>query len=183
MVAAQDALARAQRSGSDPVEALSATQVLFSRAQTDESLILVNRGSDETDQADFNAVVRVLAPARGADGLLAEVSELDRRTAASAAGFVAGLAAYRSLTDRIAAFETRGDTRSAIDAAIGSSTSDAVTANLDAQTAAAQRRFTRAAADATSSLSGLSVALPLVIVLAAALALFGLGQRLREYRP
>lgn len=182
MVAAQDALARAQRSGSDPVEALSATRVLFSRAQTDESLILVNRGSDETDQADFNVVVRVLAPARGADGLLAEVSELDRRTAASTAALVAGFAAYRSLTDRIAAFETRGDTSAAIDAAIGSSTGDAVTANLDAQTAAAQRRFTRAAADATSSLSGLSVALPLVIVLAAALALFGLGQRLREYR-
>jgi hypothetical protein len=181
MVEAQRALARAQREGSDPVEALSATRVLFSRAQTDESLILINRGGDETDQADFDAVVRVLAPGGAAHGLLREVSELDRGTA-SAAALVGDFAAYRALTDHIAALETDGETGQAIDAAVGSSTPDDVTANLDAQTAAAQRRFTRAAADATSSLSGLSVALPLVIVAAAALALLGLGQRLREYR-
>jgi hypothetical protein len=182
MVGAQHALARAQRDGSDPAEALSATRVLFSRAQTDESLILVNRGGDETDQADFDEVMRVLAPGRGANGLLGEVSELDRRSATSAAALVGDFAAYRALTDRIARLEAAGNTSAAIDAADGSSASDHVTAILDAQTAAAQRRFTRAAADATSSLSGLSLTLPLVIVIAAALGLLGLGQRLREYR-
>jgi hypothetical protein len=49
-------------------------------------------------------------------------------------------------------------------------------------TGAAQNRFTRAGADATSALSGLSVGIPLLAVLAAMLAVAGLSRRLREYR-
>jgi hypothetical protein len=54
--------------------------------------------------------------------------------------------------------------------------------DLAQQTAAAQGRFTRAAADATSSLGGLAFAVPLITALAAALALVGLRQRINEYR-
>ena len=47
---------------------------------------------------------------------------------------------------------------------------------------AAQARSSDAAADATSALDGLSFAIPLITVLAAVLALFGLRQRINEYR-
>ena len=64
-------LARSRRN-SDAVETLAATKVLLSRAQSDQSLTLVNRGSDETDPADFKAVTKALAP------LLTEVRRVGR---------------------------------------------------------------------------------------------------------
>jgi hypothetical protein len=57
-----------------------------------------------------------------------------------------------------------------------------VSSDLDAQIGAARGRFTRAAADATSALDGLSFAIPLITVLAAVAALLGLRQRINEYR-
>jgi hypothetical protein len=54
--------------------------------------------------------------------------------------------------------------------------------DLAEQTAAAQERFTQAAADATSALGGLGVAIPLITTLAALLALVGLRRRINEYR-
>ena len=60
--------------------------------------------------------------------------------------------------------------------------SDRVTADLTAQGGAAQVRFEQAAADASSALDGLSVAIPVAIVLAMFLTLFGLRQRALEYR-
>jgi hypothetical protein len=189
MIGEQNALARARRDGSDPVAALSATRVLFSRAQSDESLTLVNRGSDETDPADFARVMRVLAPTRGSGGLLAEVAALDRRTGTSGAARAldAEFASYRTETDRISGLQSSGQTPQAIalavaSAASSSSPNDRVVANLSDQINAAQRRFERAAADATSSLASLTVSIPLLMVLAAALALLGLRQRLGEYR-
>jgi predicted phage tail protein len=48
--------------------------------------------------------------------------------------------------------------------------------------ATAQSRFEQAAADATSFLSGLGLAIPLMTVLAAGLVLLGVAQRISEYR-
>ena len=47
---AQDALATAQRDGSDSVQVLSAARILALRAQADESLALVARGGGDQDQ-------------------------------------------------------------------------------------------------------------------------------------
>lgn len=189
MLAEQHALSRAERDGSDSVEVLSAARVLFSRAQSDESLALVNRGSDETDPADFAAVMRVLAPAGAPGGLLSEVAALDRRTATggSARQLAADFAAYRAEVGRITALEQSGQTGAAIALAVSSTASpgspnDRVIANLSGQINAAQRRFADASGDATSSLAGLAVALPLVTVAAAVLALLGLRRRMGEYR-
>ena len=48
----RNALIRAQRNGSDSVEVLTASRVLLSRAQSDQSLTLVNRGSDAISPGD-----------------------------------------------------------------------------------------------------------------------------------
>jgi len=182
----QSALASAQRSGSDSVEVLSATRTLASRAQSDESLWLVARGGDDHPSADFVAVMQALG---GSNGLLAEVGALAQRTGTTAAanGLRTTFAAYRSQHDRITGLATGGRFQDAVNldvnsAASGAAPADRLSAGLFAEIAAAQRRFEHDAADATSALSGLSIAIPLLAALAAVLALFGLRQRINEYR-
>ena len=70
LISSQNALSRAQRNGSDPVEVLSAARILVSRAQSDESLTLIARGGDTTDPADFTAVIGALGSPNGNSGLV-----------------------------------------------------------------------------------------------------------------
>lgn len=166
LIGESNALDRAQRDGSDSVEVLSATRVLVSRAQSDQSLILVSRGSDETDPLDFAQVKRILAPPKG---LVGEVEALATRTGS--------VAAANRLSQEFQAF---------VSATAGSPASSAsaarLTDDLGAQIRAAQGRFMISAGDATSALSGLWLAIPLLTALAALLAVAGLRQRLGEYR-
>jgi len=165
LISEQNALATAQRDGSDKVELLSATNVLLSRAQGDLSLALVNRGTDVTDPQDFATVMRVLT------------------TSGLATRLGTGLRSYQGVARRIQDLENGGQLGRAI--AVGpeaGSISERLSTRLVAATAAAQDRFARSAADAASALSGLWLAIPLVTVLAAALALLGLRQRINEYR-
>jgi hypothetical protein len=162
LVSEQNALNRAQRDGSDSVEVLSATRVLVSRAQSDENLILVNHGSDELDPKDLARVMKVLAPP---SGLIGEAQALARRTGTTAA-----------------ATRLRAEFESFAASPNSNSLAGQLSTDLTDQIGAAQSRFKVAAADATSSLSGLSIAIPVFTVLAAGLALFGMRQRLGEYR-
>ena len=180
----RNALIRAQRNGSDSVEVLTASRVLVSRAQGDQSLTLVNRGADDADPIDFAVVMRALSPN---GGLLGEAVALAGRTGTSdsAKPLVAEFAAYRGRAARIATLEKAGRIGDAIHLASSGTSSSLVTrmnADLERQTTLAQRRFMAAAADANSSLSGLSLAIPALIALSATLALIGLRQRMREYR-
>jgi hypothetical protein len=174
---------QAARHDSDAVEVLSASRVLLSRAQSDQSLTLVNRGSDETDPLDFSAVMAALSPTHG---LLHVAARAGAELGLHGAGGVASeFDAYAAQTGQIAQLETHGRIASAI--ALASSPSAAAiaaapTRSLVAQTTSAQRRFEADAASATGSLSGLTVAIPVLTVLAAALALLGVRQRLGEYR-
>jgi hypothetical protein len=161
----QNALITAQRHGSDQVELLSAANVLLSRAEGDLSLELVNRGTDITDPTDFATVTRVLT-----------TSGLARRIGP-------GFLSYLAAAHRVQALENGGRLELAISRDSGvSSKSDDLSAHLVTGIAAAQDRFVDSAASAASAISGLSLAIPLITVLAAALALLGLRQRINEYR-
>ncbi len=165
MTSEQSSLASAQRNGSDSLEALSAANVLLSRAQGDLSLTLVNRGTDDTDLLDFRAVTGVLTTSRVAAGLRSR------------------FAAYRAAADRIQQLESQGELVPAISqlptvAKMSQQLSD----QLDREIAAANTRFERAAGDAASALRGLGLAIPLITVLVAVLLLLGLRQRINEYR-
>lgn len=177
------ALSRAQRHGSDPLELLSATSVLFSRGQSDQSLALVNRGTDPQDQADFTAVMRALAPP---GGLIGRVSALAHQTGTGPAvrRLELDFSTYRAQAARVASLQASGQPGPAAPpaavhrlAALGEQVSD----NLAGQTDAAQARFDHAAGSASSSLAGLSVLIPVLTALAALLTLFGLRERLKEY--
>jgi len=183
MLGEQNSLASARRA-SDSAEVLSATQVLLSRAQSDQSLTLVNRGSDETDPPDFRRVMGVLAAPGGLIGEAASLANQDG-LGASASHLESYFAAYRAEAAQVSSFEGAGQIGSAINLASSPSStaiSDRLSGTLAGQTGTAQRRFNHAAADATSSISGLSIAIPVLTIVAAGLALLGLRQRLQEYR-
>jgi hypothetical protein len=186
MATEQSALASAHNDGSDPVEVLSSTQVLLARAQSDRNLTLVARGGDAVDAADFNAVIGALA---GQRGLLALGGTLLRRVGSpgAAAALNRQFAAYRTADGKIATLVQDGLVIDAINDAVranssGRSPADVLAQNLAHQTGAAQARFAVHAGDASSSLSGLSLAIPIATVLAAAFVLLGLRQRINEYR-
>jgi hypothetical protein len=165
LISEQNALARAQRDGSDSVERLSAADVLLSRAQGDLSLALVNRGTDVSDPADFATVKHVLATS----GLVHQLGT--------------DFPAYLSVTRQIQDLEARGELGPAIGLEPSASKiSDSLSADLGTRTVGAHAIFTASAADASSALSGLGLAVPLITVLAAVLALLGLRQRINEYR-
>lgn len=179
LVSAQNALASARSNGSDSVEVLSATRVLLARAQGDESLALVNRGSDASDAVDFAAVMRTLG------GLLPEVQVLAQRTGTLPAAdrLATEMATYEVETRQLTSLQDSGQITAAINRApISAATAARLSNDLDGQITGAQARFERSAADATSSLSGLSIAIPLLVALAAVLALLGLRERINEYR-
>jgi hypothetical protein len=161
----QNSLASAQRKGSDSLEALSAANVLLSRAQRDLSLTLVNRGTDEVDPLDFTTVTRVLT------------------TSPIAAPLTRRLVSYRAAADRVQQLERQGQLETAIHQLPPvARTSEQLSSDIGRQITAANARFTHAAGDAASALSGLALAIPLVTVVVAVLSLLGLRQRINEYR-
>jgi hypothetical protein len=185
----QNALVRAQRTGSDSVQVLSATRILALRAQGDESLALVARGGGAQNLADFDAVTGRLGTAHEAGGLLGEAAAIARRSGSSAAidKLSTSFAQYLTVHRQVAALELNGRFTDAVNLAVGSAAkevpiSDSLNSGLGEQIKAAQSRFGRAAGDATSALSGLWLAIPLLAVVFAFLALFGLRERSNEYR-
>jgi hypothetical protein len=184
LVSERSSLRTAQHSGSDPVEVLSVARVLVSRAQSDQSLTLVNRGSDRTDPVDLTHVMSALS---GPGGLIAEAETLDTQTGrdANARTLGANFAAYQAQTALINRLFAEVGTKQAIDAALSpqaARTSATLNTTLDDQIGDAQRRFTHAAGDASSAVSGLIIAIPVLTVVALVLAIVGLRQRLEEYR-
>ena len=182
----RNALIRAQRNGSDSVEVLTASRVLLSRAQSDQSLTLVNRGSDEISPADFDKVMNVLSPQ---GGMIGEVAPLAARAGRGqdAQQLAQEFADYRAQAARVSQAQKRGQIPQAIhlavvNAASPSSAAARLDSDLVAQTNAAQARFASQASDATSALAGLKIAIPVLAVAAALLALVGLRQRADEYR-
>jgi len=189
LIGEQNALGRTQRTGSDAVQVLSAARILALRAQGDEGLALVARGGGEVSLRDFDAVTRRLGSPGEPASLLGEAAAIERRSGSAAAidRLSGTFARYLAVHRRVVALETNGRFNDAVNLAVGShaqelSLSDALNSNLVQEISAAQRRFASAAGDATSALGGLWLAIPLLSVLFAALALYGVVQRLGEYR-
>jgi hypothetical protein len=186
LAAEQNALASAQREGSDSVQLLSASRVLALRAQRDESLALVGRGSDTTSLADFDRTIAQLRGRGPQGGLLGEAERAAARSG-SQAGVIAARTALARLQDvhlDVAALEGGGQYAAAVRTYIRRELPQAerLDAGLEAQTRAAQQRFASNADDATSAVRGMPIAIPLLAVGIAALALQGLAARIREYR-
>ena len=185
----QNSLAAARDKGSDSVQVLSAMRILALRAQADESLSLVARGGGQEHLADFDAVMEALLGDQAGEGLTREAAAVARRTGSSdeVAALAATLDRYRMLHEEIAAMEANGDFDGAIRRAVApgakqARVSEQLNAELGKQITSAQERFDAEAADATSALKGLWIAIPLLVTLATGLGLLGLRARIVEYR-
>jgi hypothetical protein len=178
-------LQQARTKGSDPLQLLSSAQILLSRAQSDENLALVARGSGSQYLADFAAVTTELgAPPTGSGGLI------DHATIAAAPPgippelYTAYLAAHNAVVNAV----NSGQFAQAVEVATGAAATDelpaasqlgqAISRSIDAS----QKVFAAKAAAARDDLSLLALALLAAVVLAGAAAIAGLEQRINEYR-
>lgn len=186
MASANGALARAQRSGSDSVQILSAARILWLRAQADESLSLVARGGGDQYVSDVAEVDGLLAPP---SGLLGDAAGLAAHTE-SAAAVQALTMNWRDIRDhhvRVARLEEAGRFGDAVRLAVGvgsraAQLADRLSRRFGELVADAQRRFQGAAGHAPSALDGLATGIPLLLAICASLALLGLQTRVNEYR-
>lgn len=177
-------LKEAQHKGSDPVQLLSSARILISRAQVDENLALVARGSGAQYLADFDAVTKALGPAGGSSGLLHEAAQAAPPTAAALTGPDGPYASYLHAHAAVVAAETGGQFTNAVTLATGDELTAAAGTNaaLTERIQAAQRIFDATAAAAARDLAWLRVGVIALVVVAAALAFYGIERRINEYR-
>jgi hypothetical protein len=182
----QNALSAAQRKGSDAVQLLSASRVLALRAQRDDSLALIGRGSDTTSLPDFERTMIALRGERPNGGLLGEARAVARRSgvAGSMAGVRAWLAGFERAHARVAAHVGRGDYTGAVRTYVHDELKQArgLNAALAGGTQAAQERFVANAASASASVRGMWLGIPLLALAIGALSVLGLSYRIKEYR-
>jgi hypothetical protein len=185
-VSAQDSLVRAQRNGSDTVQLLSAGRILALQAQSDEDLVLSERGSANDRVADFDALMKRLGGTDGSGGLLG-----DARVVASRRGDTGAVdearRRFRTVMGQHTAVRTADDDSRYIDAVHQATTTEAeaftaLDRSLRSEIAAAQRRLEAQVADAQRGFDVLTLAVPLLLLLAAALVLVGFQRRIAEYR-
>jgi hypothetical protein len=188
-VSEQNALSSAQRSGSDSVLVLSTARILASRAQSDEGLALIARGGGDQNLADFAVQVKALGGTDAQGGLLREAKAISRRSGSTAVvdALSVRLAAYLAAHRRVAAHEADGDFAGAARVAVGKrskeiSAADAMASTFARTIDAAQADFTRAASEAESALNGLAIGIPILVTALVLLVLYGLRQRINEYR-
>jgi hypothetical protein len=181
-------LSEARVKGSDPVQLLSSARILVSRAQVDENLALVARGSGTQYLDDLNAVTKELGPADGSSGLMREAERAVPPTSTPLIGPGGAYPAYLDTHAAVLKAETGGQFATAVDLATGSAAGDELPAASQLSTAlgdritSAQKVFDGQAAAAASDLSLLSLGVIGLVVLGAGAAFLGFEQRINEYR-
>jgi hypothetical protein len=199
---AHDALNRAQQRGSDSVEVLSSARILTLRAQNNDNLALIERGTGDVYVAEFERVMGQLGGTDGTSGLLGYAAEIADRTGdgARVRSLAPQFTALRDLHTQVRGKDDEGDYSQAVALSVG--TSDPVRAAsfgpagpgqelaaVDQLQRALQRdidrsqvRLATAAQDAHSGFGVLEIAIPVFAVIAALLVLLGLERRIGEYR-
>ncbi|MDP9072792.1 MAG: hypothetical protein M3N98_01235 [Actinomycetota bacterium] len=178
-------LDRARITGSDPIQLLSSARILSFRAQGDEGLALVARGSGSSYLADLDAIVAQLGPADGSTGLIRQAMDASGSTGFPVLTGSGGL--YPMFLDahsKVQAAANGGRFGEAVVLATGTevAAADKLTQGLDAQITLNQQAFNTQARAARSDLRNLAIGMPLLIVVAGLLTLFGLQLRINEYR-
>jgi hypothetical protein len=201
--AGHDALQRAQQRGSDSVEVLSSARILTLRAQNDENLALIERGSGDVYVAEFDRVMDTLGGAKGTGGLLGYAATLADRTGDGdrVRALAPQFTTLRNLHALVRQTDDGGAYNQAVGLSVGTSDQDTLTAlgaqggpgqeletvgrlqqMLQDDIARAQVRLASAASDARVGFGVLLIGILLIAVLAGLLVLLGLERRIGEYR-
>ena len=186
------ALEHAQRDGSDPIELLTATRILASRAQGNESIALSARGGGEGEPSieDIDrGFVAVTAPI---EGLLGRSRPPRTRPRRSVTAIRAAYTTYLDAHDRVVTAERNGDFTRAVVARRQRSRQRRGTVVHEGGRRAGRRARARGARRAAAlrrarrrrRLGGRGApdGIPLLSALCALLALSGVRRRLDEYR-
>jgi hypothetical protein len=177
-VVEQRHLHSAQAEGSDAVQVLSQARILALRAQGDESLALVARGSGDQYVSDFSKVIAKLGGSDGSSGLLGEAVRIN------AAPPNDQLQAYLAVHNQVLKLSGQGQYDAAVKTATGAEVAsfDRLNGSMTQSIGSSQDLFNLHAASARHDLRSLTFAIAVVLVVAGLLALFGLQQRINEYR-
>jgi hypothetical protein len=180
-----DGLQLARQRGSDATAELSTARILALRAQADESLALIARGSGTSFAQDFQEVARRLRT-ENRSGIGAQVQERlrDLGSEASATALEAELAAFFQEHQKVFDLENEGQFREAIKQTSGGEAPhlDLIVKMLDNEITASQLRFTAAINGASFEASAMYFGVALGAVLVCVSIGAGIYPRLREYR-
>ncbi len=176
----------ARRRASDPTAQLSSARILAVRAQADESLALIARGSDTSFSKDFEQVRLRLSGDNSHPGLARQVQDTLRSLGSreSADRIDAELLAFFEEHERVVAFEETGAYPDAIDRTSTNETPHllAVVGVLDQEIEASQQRFTTSTNGASFSAPAMYSIVGMGVILVCALIAGGMYPRLRDYR-
>ena len=178
-------LQQARTTGSDPVQLLSSARILTFRAQGDEGLALVARGSGDAYLADFDAIVGQLGTVDGPTGLMRQAEEASGLAADPPITGTGGLyGSYLGAHAQVAQAEKAGQFAPAVTLATGAelAANDKLAQTLDRQISSKQLDFQIQAGKARQDMRNLGIGVPILVIVAAALVLAGLQQRINEYR-
>lgn len=180
------ALERAQREGADPLLVLATTRILVLRALSDENLDLIERHTSDDLMDDFDRRLTSIGDGDIDSGLLGEAQAAAApgersRQIARARGQLAELLQAHAVVRRLVDTTEYQDavTVALIDEA---SAAARLGATLDGEIAAAATSLDDHTDHARALLRWLPPALMIAALGAAALAVVGLNERLREYR-
>jgi hypothetical protein len=178
-------LESARRLGSDATGELSSARILAVRAQADESLALIARGSGLGFSQDFDEVASRLRGAHD-DGLIPQVQDTLRRVGAAGSADVFGtdLSAFFTEHQNISKLEDRGQYSNAIERTSGVEAPrvTAALAVLDHEIVASQARFVASMQRASFSATAWDAIVLIGAAVGCALIAAGINPRLREYR-
>ena len=178
-------LESARRQGSDATAQLASARILAVRAQADESLALIARGSGTSFSKDFDEVTSRLR-GRNHPGLAQQVQDTLRRLGdgKSADKIDIELSQFFQEHEKVISFEDKGAYPDAIDQTSKSEAPHlaAVVAVLDKEITASQRRFTTSTKSASFNAPAMYLIVGMGAVLVCVFIAAGMYPRLREYR-
>jgi hypothetical protein len=176
---------RARNRSYASINALAQVRTAAFRAKGDESLTLIGRGNGTAFDDDFNKQVAPLTPlldqARAVSLSTPEKAAIDTATT--------DLQRYLSVHKQIRDLDNGGQFDKAVQLAVGGGTASQANqtfAAFDNQVTealnASQADFVSLGKAARHRLTGLTAALVVMVLVAAALSLYGFQQRISEYR-
>jgi hypothetical protein len=186
---ARSDLLTAQSRGSAPVEALARADITALQAHANESLTLIDNGSDNGSyQAAYLRQQRALGPGSGTLLTLAETAAKGSQAAGGATAAVGDAQSWYAAHARLRSLDDNANHAAAVGSALGSGPTDAGTAfaklSADFATgiAAGQATFDANASAGADAFTGLEPGVIAAALVMAAGCAWGLSRRLAEYR-
>lgn len=182
--AQRESLLRSQRDGSDPSLVLSTARILALRSLSDENLDLIERGTDQANIDDFEAVTASIGDSDSGLLAIAAGDTIDGRAGSGVERIIELHGDYLAAHDRVRELAAADDYRSATEVAVVDQAEASVRLDqaLAGEIDRARRALDSFAGDAADRLRWMPAVIVAVSALAAAAVAAGMWPRIKEYR-